>query len=121
MPCEAMAHSTKYNLICTSLGILQPALLNMQLAVSWLHHILHKWSEVGYKINLKDLYEQNIADVVMYLLHHDYSRVMLQMGAFKRTDRHMIVHLKGMAKDLGFLIFLSHLGHVVAGSAKNYH
>jgi hypothetical protein len=77
---------------------------------------MRKWSKGACK---NDASEWE-AEMLAYLLQHNYSEVNLRMAALKGKDRHMIAHLKAVAEDLGFMVCLGHLEYVERGTAEDY-
>jgi hypothetical protein len=104
-----------YNLIHTSQGIPRPTLPDMHSAVTRLRHVFEKWSKGAYKNDV----EEWDADMVAYILQHQYSQVNLKTGALKGEDRHLIAHLRAVAEEMGFMVCLANLEFVESGYAED--
>lgn len=104
-----------FNLIHTSPGIPRPTLPDMHSAITRLRHVLRKWSKDAYEVDMDEWQ----AEIVAYVLEHQYSEVNLKMGALKGKDRHMISNLRGVAEELGFAVCLANLKYVESGSGDH--
>jgi len=63
--------------------------------------VLRKWQKVAYR-------EAMDADMIAYLLAHQYSPLNLKSGikALKGADAHMVANARRVAEDLGYMLCL---------------
>ena len=72
-----------------------------------------KWKAKGYATSHTDL--------VAYIFAHEYSSAELLHGvaSLKGSDAHILVHLRGVAEELGFEVFLGNLEYHLQGAAND--
>lgn len=103
-----------YNLLHTSKGVPRPSLPNMHGALMRLRHVLRRWYEGAYKKKC----DQDTR-YIAYITEHEYSAANLMTGqtTLKGEDAHKISHVRQVAEELGFVVYLGNLSYNVSGVA----
>ncbi|KAF8954905.1 hypothetical protein BDZ97DRAFT_1970033 [Flammula alnicola] len=102
-----------YNLVQSTPGVGRPMLPDTSDNADQLRRILKKWHLRRYKKEPEPRF-------VAYLLQHQYSAANLTAGqsALKGTDKHRVAVLREVAEELGYLVGLASLEHIVSGTAE---
>lgn len=103
-----------YNLIKDPNALSVPRLPDMNASTQELYHVLQKWKEGRYASGVEH-------DLLAYILEHHYSTSELDrgIGSLKGSDAHKLAHIREIAEELGFEVYLANLDYHESGAADD--